>query len=111
MMSGATHEWAGITYTSLAGPRSNSTAFDRYCADSARMLYKHIETVRPAIVHAASNYLNALPALIAAQAGRCSSRPAEAEDSMPSPITSSGPAASARTMPIRCRWPPLNSCG
>ena len=67
MMSGATHEWAGITYTSLAGPRSNSTAFDRYCADSARMLYKHIETVRPAIVHAASNYLNALPALIAAR--------------------------------------------
>ncbi|WP_313443888.1 glycosyltransferase [Brevundimonas sp.] len=67
MMSGATHEWEGITYTSLAGPRSNTTPFDRYCADAARILYKHIETVRPAIVHAASNYLNALPALMAAR--------------------------------------------
>ncbi len=24
---------------------------------------------------------------------------------------SSGSTASARAMPMRCRWPPLNSCG
>ncbi len=67
MMPGSTHEWAGITYTALAGLRSNTTPFDRYCADAARTLYKQVETVRPAIVHAASNYLNAMPALMAAR--------------------------------------------
>ncbi len=67
---GRVQEADGIAYSLLPGPPANRTAFDRYCAEASRAVLTHIERVRPAVVHAASNYLNATPALIAArQAG------------------------------------------
>lgn len=70
MPAGVTQTVNGIDYTLLPGPRSNGVPFDRYCAEAAQSIYRHLEKVRPRVVHAASNYLNATPALIAArQAG------------------------------------------
>jgi len=57
----------GVTYTRLTGPQSNSTPFDHYCDQAAAALSHVIEKTRPTVVHAASNYLNAMPALIAAR--------------------------------------------
>ena len=67
MHDGPVADVDGVTYSRLAGPKSNTTPFDRYCADSAQSLYSHIIKTRPTLVHAASNYLNAAPALIAAR--------------------------------------------
>lgn len=59
-----------VTYSRLSGPRQNTTPFDVYCAEASRTLLTHINKTRPALVHAASNFANAAPALIAArQAG------------------------------------------
>ena len=67
MPDGAPAPIDGVAYARLAGPKSNTTAFDRYCAEASQALYGHIARTRPALVHAASNYLNAAPALIAAR--------------------------------------------
>lgn len=64
---GAVQTVDGVDYTLLTGPRSNGVAFDKYCADASQAILRHIEKNRPALVHAASNYLNATPALIAAR--------------------------------------------
>ena len=67
MHDGATAEIDGVTYSRLPGPPSNATAFDRYCAEASQSLYGQIARTKPALVHAASNYLNAAPALMAAR--------------------------------------------
>ena len=60
----------GVTYERLPGPPVNSTALPEFIQRASESIRKHIERTRPAVVHAASNYVNALPALIAArQAG------------------------------------------
>lgn len=65
--------WSGrqevndVVYTRLPGPPANATPFDDYCRSAAGALLKHIHRVNPAFVHAASNYVNAAPALIAAR--------------------------------------------
>lgn len=70
MPTGVTQTVNGIDYSLLPGPRSNGAPFDKYCAEASQSIYRHLEKVRPSVVHAASNYLNATPALIAArQAG------------------------------------------
>lgn len=56
-----------VTYTRLEGPGSNRTAFDLYVEAAAASLTRALRARRPAVVHAASNYVNALPALIAAR--------------------------------------------
>jgi PEP-CTERM/exosortase A-associated glycosyltransferase len=56
-----------VTYTRLEGPGSNRTAFDLYVEAAAASLTNALKERRPAVVHAASNYVNALPALIAAR--------------------------------------------
>lgn len=61
------HEVDGVTYARLAGPPSNATPFDRYCEQSSQALLDHIHATRPAVVQAASNYVNAAPALMAAR--------------------------------------------
>lgn len=61
------HEFDGVGYTRLAGPPSNATPFDVYCEQASQTLLEHIEQVRPALVQAASNYVNAAPALMAAR--------------------------------------------
>ena len=63
----ASFETDGVVYTRLAGPPSNTTPYDEYVEAASRSLFSHIEKCRPALVHAASNYLNASPALAAAR--------------------------------------------
>lgn len=61
------HELDGVIYTRLAGPPSNATPYDDYVDAASKALLAHIQVARPALVHAASNYVNAAPALIAAR--------------------------------------------
>ncbi|WP_122466460.1 glycosyltransferase [Brevundimonas lutea] len=63
----ASFETDGVVYTRLAGPPSNTTPYDEYVEAASRSLFGHIEKCRPALVHAASNYVNAAPALAAAR--------------------------------------------
>ena len=59
-----------VTYERLEGSGANRTAFDQYVSTAAASLGAAFASRRPAVVHAASNYVNALPALVAArQAG------------------------------------------
>ncbi|MBX7248811.1 MAG: glycosyltransferase family 4 protein [Caulobacteraceae bacterium] len=62
-----TYPVADVTYTRLEGPGSNRTPFDVYVEAAAQSLLAQLKTRRPAIIHAASNYVNALPALVAAR--------------------------------------------
>ncbi len=57
----------GVVYSRLAGPPSNATPFDRYCDEAGGALLNHIHKVRPSVVQAASNHVNAAPALMAAR--------------------------------------------
>jgi glycosyltransferase involved in cell wall biosynthesis len=57
----------GVVYSRLAGPPSNATPFDRYCDEAGKSILEHIHRVRPAVVQAASNHVNAAPALMAAR--------------------------------------------
>jgi glycosyltransferase involved in cell wall biosynthesis len=57
----------GVVYSRLPGPPSNATPFDQYCEKSSQALLDHIHAVRPSVVQAASNYVNAAPALMAAR--------------------------------------------
>lgn len=57
----------GITYESLSGPHRRKISPDRYIAEAATIIESHARKIRPAIIHAASNHENALPALIAAR--------------------------------------------
>ncbi len=61
------YETDGVVYTRLAGPPSNATPYDAYVDAASRALEQHIHKVRPALVHAASNYVSAAPALFAAR--------------------------------------------
>ena len=56
-----------LVYERLMGPGSNRTAIDEYISAAAASLGAVFEERRPAVVHAASNYVNALPALVAAR--------------------------------------------
>lgn len=56
-----------VIYQRLEGPGSNRTAFDQYVEAAATSLTAALKAKKPALVHAASNYVNALPALIAAR--------------------------------------------
>ena len=61
------HEVDGVVYSRLEGPPSNKTPYDQYCEQASHALLRHIEKARPTIVQAASNYVNAAPALMAAR--------------------------------------------
>ena len=61
------YEVDGLTYSRLEGPGSNRTGLDQYIEASAQSLGAAFAARRPAVVHAASNHVNALPALIAAR--------------------------------------------
>jgi len=56
-----------VTYQRLEGPGSNRIAFDRYVETAVEGITAALKATKPALVHAASNYVNALPALIAAR--------------------------------------------
>jgi len=57
----------GVRYARLAGPDAATTPLDRYVEAAAAVLTEHARGMRPALIHAASNHTNALPALVAAR--------------------------------------------
>ncbi len=56
-----------IAYARLPGPAANSVGFDRYHGEAQDAVLSRLGACRAAIVHAASNYANGLPALAAAR--------------------------------------------
>lgn len=57
----------GVCYKSLLGPHRNQMGPDEYIKQSAEIIIEEAKVIKPSIIHAASNYENALPALIAAR--------------------------------------------
>lgn len=67
VLSEANHEHDGITYHHLPGPDSRLMPLDEYLESAAQAVAQLARRVRPQVIHAASNHVNALPALIAAR--------------------------------------------
>ncbi|HYP91089.1 MAG TPA: glycosyltransferase [Polyangiaceae bacterium] len=61
------HRIDGVCYTSLPCVHSRRAGLDEYLVAATEALVAHARRTRPAIVHAASNHVNALPALLAAR--------------------------------------------
>ena len=61
------HELEGITYEHLAGPHLRKTGLDEFLLAAADAITEAARRARPAVIHAASNHVNSLPALIAAR--------------------------------------------
>lgn len=57
----------GLIYHALAGPAGNSTPFDRYVDIASEAIARKAEATQAEVIHAASNYVNSLPALVAAR--------------------------------------------
>lgn len=57
----------GIVYETLPGPHRRKEPLDEYLFKAAEIIEAKARELRPAVIHAASNYENALPALIAAR--------------------------------------------
>lgn len=57
----------GIDYLALSGPHRRQTPLDEYLLEAASIIERHAQSEMPSIIHAASNYESALPALIAAR--------------------------------------------
>ena len=60
-------EYKNVKYVLLSGPPFYQVPFDQYFKITADLLVKQIERLRPELIHAASNYETALPALMAAR--------------------------------------------
>jgi glycosyltransferase involved in cell wall biosynthesis/SAM-dependent methyltransferase len=65
--SARTHQVDDITYLHLPGPHVRRMGPQEFAEAAATELQKLAERVRPQLIHAASNHVNALPALIAAR--------------------------------------------
>jgi glycosyltransferase involved in cell wall biosynthesis len=57
----------GVPYERLPGMHRREVAYDQYLLQAADVLEQTARRLRPAVIHAASNYEAALPALIAAR--------------------------------------------
>jgi glycosyltransferase involved in cell wall biosynthesis len=57
----------GVRYHHVAGPHVRRTGLDHYVEGAATALVELARRVRPQVIHAASNHVNALPALVAAR--------------------------------------------
>ena len=57
----------GVPYERLSGPHRREVLYDQYLLQSADVLEEAARRLRPTVIHAASNYEAALPALIAAR--------------------------------------------
>nr|WP_306270349.1 glycosyltransferase [Ornithinimicrobium sp. HY1793] len=57
----------GVTYVHLPASPIDATAFDHYVLEAADAFVREARLLRPSLVHAASNFRTALPALIAAR--------------------------------------------
>ena len=60
-------ELDSVRYVHLPGANLNNSPLDRYTIQAADTLVREAKLLRPSIIHAASNFRNALPALIAAR--------------------------------------------
>lgn len=60
-------EIEGVRYESIAGADRRQLPSDEYIVVAADLIEKQAREMRPALVHAASNHENALPALLAAR--------------------------------------------
>lgn len=61
------HELDGVVYRHLSGPHVRRLPLDEFTDSAAQALVELAKSTRPQIVHAASNHVNALPALLAAR--------------------------------------------
>lgn len=61
------HHIDGVPYERLDGTHRREIAYDEYLTNSVEVLLEAAQRIRPAIIHAASNYEAALPALIVAR--------------------------------------------
>lgn len=57
----------GVEYVHLPGANLNTVAIDRYVLDAADAFVREARLQRPSVIHSASNFRTALPALIAAR--------------------------------------------
>jgi glycosyltransferase involved in cell wall biosynthesis len=57
----------GITYIKIPGPHVRRMGLDEFFAEASTALERVAERLRPELIHAASNHVNALPALFAAR--------------------------------------------
>jgi glycosyltransferase involved in cell wall biosynthesis len=57
----------GVVYETLPGPHRRKLGLDRYLLKSAEILAEKARALKAEVIHAASNYETALPALIAAR--------------------------------------------
>nr|WP_306270347.1 glycosyltransferase [Ornithinimicrobium sp. HY1793] len=62
-----TGEIEGISYVHLPGSPLSSTPFDRFILEAADAYVREARLLRPSLIHSASNFWTALPALIAAR--------------------------------------------
>lgn len=61
------HSVDGVTYLTLPGPHLRRTGLDDYTEAAATAIASAASRLRPELIHAASNHVNALPALLAAR--------------------------------------------
>lgn len=64
---GSLVEIDGVRYETIPGPDRRKIPMDEYVDIAADLIEKHARNLGPAVIHAASNHENALPALIAAR--------------------------------------------
>ena len=57
----------GVEYVHIPGANLNTSAIDRYVLDAADAFVREARLQRPSVIHSASNFRTALPALIAAR--------------------------------------------
>ncbi|WP_114906228.1 glycosyltransferase [Ornithinimicrobium murale] len=57
----------GVTYVHLPGSSVDATPFDHFVLEAADAFVREARLLRPSLIHAASNFRTALPALIAAR--------------------------------------------
>jgi glycosyltransferase involved in cell wall biosynthesis/SAM-dependent methyltransferase len=66
-LAGSSHEHDGVTYRHSPGPNVRKLPFDRFTEAATEALIRLAQRTRPQLIHAASNHVNALPALLAAR--------------------------------------------
>jgi glycosyltransferase involved in cell wall biosynthesis len=63
----AEHVFDGVTYVTLPSPHLRRIGLHQFLEAACDALVQHARRVRPELIHAASNHVNALPALLAAR--------------------------------------------
>jgi len=66
-VTASSHEHEGVIYRHSPGPNVRTLPFDRFTEAATEALIRLAKRTRPQLIHAASNHVNALPALLAAR--------------------------------------------